>query len=129
MNSLKSNGSRSPESKLKHRCREVQRMLLRAQEEWKCGKRQITLWSVNHLREIDNAEVIKKYLTSPHEAVGCTIKLQKNETSIKQLKCQRSYRELVEAKQMTKTKQDRKHWDLKQDFRYFEEGIDDENTL
>ena len=44
-------GKWSPELKLKLRCKEAPRIVLRAQEEWTFGKRQITVWRVNHLKE------------------------------------------------------------------------------
>ena len=63
----------SLERKLQHHRKEVPRTVQRAREEWKFGERQITLWSVNNLKEQSSM-----WIWSTSSFVG-TVKLQKSE--------------------------------------------------
>ena len=72
-------------------------------------------------------DVISDYLTSPHEAVRCTIQSQKNEQLIKQLEVLEKLPGARGGKASDKDNVDRQILDLKRYKRYLEEGIDEAN--
>ena len=76
---------------------------------------------------IETVDLINEYLTSPHKAVRCTVKLQKSVKWIQQLEEPKKLPGVSGGKALDKDKEDRRNWELEQDMRYLKDGVDDEN--
>ena len=79
--------------------------------------------------KLENVDVVNEHLTSSHNAVSCTIKLQESEKWIKQLKMPQKLPAASGEKANDTDKDDRQNCDLKQDFRYLDQASIKERAL
>ena len=76
---------------------------------------------------IKNVDVTNYYLTSPHKADICMVRLQKSEKLIDQLEVLKKLLRASGGKAKDKDKENWQIWYFMRDIRYLEEGIDAEN--